>query len=65
MALVKEGQWKEFSAFAGPRLNRLTAWDKVVLIGGNYDDREGKCLDLRRFYELITHELPVRHMCFE
>lgn len=30
---VAEGQWKEFSAFAGPRLESLTAWDKIVLIG--------------------------------
>ncbi|OAL26876.1 hypothetical protein AYO20_09909 [Fonsecaea nubica] len=33
LALVPEGQWKEFSAFAGPRLEKLTAWDKVVLLG--------------------------------
>ena len=30
---VPEGQWKEFSVFAGPRLETLTAWDKIVLIG--------------------------------
>ncbi|EXJ89123.1 hypothetical protein A1O3_02187 [Capronia epimyces CBS 606.96] len=30
---VPEGQWKEFSAFAGPRLETLTGWDKVVLLG--------------------------------
>jgi hypothetical protein len=30
---VPAGQWKEFSAFAGPGLEKLTAWDKVVLIG--------------------------------
>lgn len=33
LAKVPEGNWKEFSAFAGPRLETLTAWDKVVLIG--------------------------------
>ncbi|KIW29466.1 uncharacterized protein PV07_05280 [Cladophialophora immunda] len=33
LSLVPEGQWKEFSAFAGPRLEKLTAWDKVVLLG--------------------------------
>ncbi|KAI9825928.1 MAG: hypothetical protein M1819_000447 [Sarea resinae] len=33
LAQVPEGQWREFSAFAGPRLEKLTAWDKVVLIG--------------------------------
>lgn len=30
---VSEGGWREFSAFAGPRLQRLTGWDNVVLIG--------------------------------
>jgi salicylate hydroxylase len=30
---VPEGAWKEFSAFAGPRLDSLTGWDKVVLVG--------------------------------
>ncbi|KAG4439333.1 hypothetical protein IFR05_005208 [Cadophora sp. M221] len=34
LSKVPEGQWKEFSAFAGPRLEKLTGWDgKVVLIG--------------------------------
>ncbi|KAH7383468.1 salicylate hydroxylase [Cadophora sp. MPI-SDFR-AT-0126] len=34
LSKVPEGQWKEFSAFAGPRLETLTGWDgKVVLIG--------------------------------
>ncbi|KIW20754.1 hypothetical protein PV08_01332 [Exophiala spinifera] len=33
LAQVPEGQWKEFAAFAGPRLDRLTGWDKVVLLG--------------------------------
>ena len=31
---VKEGDWREFAAFAGPELADLTAWDdKVVLVG--------------------------------
>jgi len=30
---VPEGGWKEFPGFAGPRLDSLTGWDKVVLIG--------------------------------
>ncbi|RDW84272.1 putative FAD-binding monooxygenase [Coleophoma cylindrospora] len=30
---VPEGGWREFSAFAGPRLQRLVGWDRVVLIG--------------------------------
>ncbi|CAH0000131.1 unnamed protein product [Clonostachys byssicola] len=33
VAVVPEGQWREFASFAGPRLETLTAWDKVVLIG--------------------------------
>lgn len=33
IALVPEGNWKEFAAFAGPRLEKLIAWDKVVLLG--------------------------------
>ncbi|KAM0708431.1 hypothetical protein Q7P35_005083 [Cladosporium inversicolor] len=33
LAQAPEGTWKEFSAFAGPRLQKLTAWDKVVLLG--------------------------------
>ncbi|GAD94124.1 monooxygenase, putative [Paecilomyces variotii No. 5] len=33
LAQVPEGQWKEFAAFAGPRLRTLTKWNKVVLIG--------------------------------
>jgi salicylate hydroxylase len=33
LSLVPEGDWREFSAFAGPRLEKLIAWRKVVLIG--------------------------------
>ncbi|CZR53485.1 uncharacterized protein PAC_03364 [Phialocephala subalpina] len=34
LSKVPEGDWKEFSAFAGPRLEKLTGWDnKIVLIG--------------------------------
>ncbi|OKL61840.1 hypothetical protein UA08_02296 [Talaromyces atroroseus] len=33
LAKVPKGNWKEFSAFSGPRLQELTAWDKLVLIG--------------------------------
>ncbi|KAK3376194.1 putative FAD-binding monooxygenase [Lasiosphaeria ovina] len=34
LAQVKTGDWREFAAFAGPELDRLTAWDgKVVLVG--------------------------------
>lgn len=31
---VKEGDWREFAAFAGPELSELIAWDdKVALVG--------------------------------
>ncbi|KAF1811627.1 putative monooxygenase [Eremomyces bilateralis CBS 781.70] len=30
---VPEGVWKEYSTFAGPRLEKLTGWNKVVLLG--------------------------------
>ncbi|KAI0008750.1 FAD/NAD(P)-binding domain-containing protein [Xylariaceae sp. FL0662B] len=34
LARVPQGGWREFAAFAGPELARLTAWDnKVVLVG--------------------------------
>jgi salicylate hydroxylase len=29
LSKVPEGLWKEFSAFTGPRLEKVTAWDKV------------------------------------
>lgn len=31
--MVAEGEWREFATFAGPRLEKITGWDKVVLIG--------------------------------
>ncbi|KAF7552704.1 hypothetical protein G7Z17_g4113 [Cylindrodendrum hubeiense] len=31
--VVPEGQWREFAGYAGPRLDKITGWDKVVLIG--------------------------------
>ena len=33
LSQAPEGSWREFSAFAGPRLESLTAWNKVVLLG--------------------------------
>lgn len=30
---VEEGEWWEFAGFAGPRLDRITGWGKVALIG--------------------------------
>jgi salicylate hydroxylase len=33
VAAVPEGYWKEFARFSGPRLETMTEWDKVALIG--------------------------------
>ncbi|CRG92549.1 salicylate hydroxylase [Talaromyces islandicus] len=33
LSMVPEGYWKEFSAFSGPRLEKLVGWGKVVLLG--------------------------------
>ncbi|KAJ5919352.1 FAD-binding monooxygenase [Penicillium verhagenii] len=30
---VNEGEWGEFATFAGPRLGKITGWNKVALIG--------------------------------
>ncbi|KAJ6170964.1 FAD-binding monooxygenase [Penicillium chermesinum] len=30
---VPEGQWREFSAYAGPRLAEIIGWNKVALVG--------------------------------
>ncbi|KAJ5177376.1 Monooxygenase FAD-binding [Penicillium coprophilum] len=33
VSAVTEGEWREFATFAGPRLNKITGWGKVALIG--------------------------------
>ncbi|OGE50474.1 hypothetical protein PENARI_c017G03684 [Penicillium arizonense] len=33
VSMVAEGEWREFATFAGPRLEKITGWDKIVLIG--------------------------------
>ncbi|KAJ5457264.1 hypothetical protein N7530_012538 [Penicillium desertorum] len=33
ISAVTEGEWREFATFAGPRLNKITDWNKVALIG--------------------------------
>lgn len=33
IAAVPQGAWKEFASYAGPGPERITGWDKVVLIG--------------------------------
>lgn len=44
LSRVPQGLWKEFSAFSGPRLEKVTAWDKVVLIGDASHPLTGKIL---------------------
>ncbi|KAL5343701.1 hypothetical protein BJX70DRAFT_353307 [Aspergillus crustosus] len=31
--VVEEGEWREFATFAGPRLDQITSWNRVALIG--------------------------------
>ena len=45
LSRVPQGLWKEFSAFSGPRLEKVTAWDKVVLIGDASHPLTGKLLN--------------------
>lgn len=33
MDAVEQGEWWEFSGYAGPRLDRIIGWGKVALIG--------------------------------
>ncbi|KAL4872917.1 hypothetical protein BDV12DRAFT_192850 [Aspergillus spectabilis] len=33
VSVVPEGEWKEFATFAGPRLDKITGWNKIALIG--------------------------------
>ncbi|KAJ5638665.1 hypothetical protein N7528_001055 [Penicillium herquei] len=33
VSVVQEGEWGEFATFAGPRLSKITSWDKIALIG--------------------------------
>lgn len=49
---VPEGGWKEFSAFAGPRLQKLTGWDKCVLLGDASHPLSGECC--RKLDQLLS-----------
>ncbi|KAK9860134.1 Salicylate hydroxylase [Penicillium brevicompactum] len=33
VSAVQEGEWREFATFAGPRLDKITGWKKIALIG--------------------------------
>ena len=55
LSRVPRGLWREFSAFTGPRLERLTAWDKVVLIGDASHPLTGEILNTPAFIRIQTH----------
>lgn len=42
VGVVDEGEWGEFATFAGPRLTKITGWDKVALIGDASHPLSGK-----------------------
>lgn len=33
ISAVPEGYWREFAQFAGPSLEKIVGWGKIVLIG--------------------------------
>lgn len=42
MSAVQEGEWREFATFAGPRLDKITGWNKIALIGDASHPLSGK-----------------------
>lgn len=46
LSRVPEGGWKEFSAFSGPRLERLVGWGKVALLGDASHPLSGKSIHI-------------------
>jgi salicylate hydroxylase len=55
LSRVPEGLWKEFSSFSGPRLEKVTAWDKAVLIGDASHPLTGKTTHITVAIEHLTH----------
>jgi salicylate hydroxylase len=57
---VTEGEWREFATFAGPRLNKITDWNKVALIGDASHPLSGKfiCHNLRFIIMSRANGLP-------
>lgn len=54
IALVPEGQWREFALFAGPCLKDITAWNKVALVGDASHPLSGKLIHyMGAVYKLI------------
>jgi salicylate hydroxylase len=54
LSRVPDGLWKEFSSFAGPRLEKVTAWDKVVLIGDASHPLTGMSIHVIAIFECPT-----------
>lgn len=54
LSRVPYGLWKEFSSFAGPRLEEVTAWDKVVLIDDASHPLAGMSIHAVAFFECPT-----------
>jgi salicylate hydroxylase len=55
MEQVPSGMWKEFSAFAGPRLEKVTAWDgKVALLGDASHPLSGMDVEFLSINSTIT-----------
>lgn len=55
LSRVPEGLWKEFSSFSGPRLEKVIAWDKVVLIGDASHPLTGKMTIISAFIRNLTY----------
>jgi hypothetical protein len=56
--MVVEGEWREFATFAGPRLENITGWDKIVLIGDASHPLSGEsknCLRRLPLGKSLTH----------
>ena len=55
LSRVPQGLWKEFSSSSGPRLEKVIAWGKVVLIGDASHPLTGTSVSAIR-------ELPTDHV---
>lgn len=55
---MTEGEWREFATFAGPRLDKITHWGKVALIGDASHPLSGTsmCYDLTYYHVLMAFQ---------
>lgn len=55
---MAEGEWREFATFAGPRLDKITHWDKVALIGDASHPLSGtsRCYSLTNYHALTAFQ---------